>query len=57
MKPTEEYPLVDGMRYHMTCTRCGEGEYEELSLEDDWDGKLTCTNCGKRVNARTDKEE
>ena len=49
MKPTKEFPFLEGQRYHHDCERCGQGTYEERSLYDDWDGKLTCEVCQHRA--------
>lgn len=34
---------------HETCTRCGQGQYQETSIHDDWEGVLHCPACNHEV--------
>lgn len=31
------------------CEKCYKGEYQEMRVEDDWDGMVTCNKCGYRI--------
>lgn len=32
-----------------TCGRCGQGQYQETSIHDDWEGVLHCPVCNHKV--------
>ena len=36
-------------RTGQTCSECGQGTYQETSLQDDWTGHLHCVHCNHCV--------
>lgn len=40
-----------------TCSQCGQAQYQETSINDDWDGVLHCPNCNHEVKRYQEQEE